>query len=107
MKLFRQLIKNYWNLEEGKSLIIPFHTPVWTTSLLPQQAKQEKPIKGKLTWVDFPVVAHTVGIHDVLEAWSDLVGPDESRWSVIAGDAVHKGWHRGSTPPLCLKVDIS
>lgn len=46
-----------------------------------------------LTRVDFPVAAHTIGIHNALEAGGEAVGPDERWRHVLAGDAVSNSTH--------------
>lgn len=46
-----------------------------------------------LTRVNFPVAAHTIGIHNALEAGGEAVGPDESWRHVLAGDAVSNSTH--------------
>lgn len=43
--------------------------------------------------VDFPVSAHTIGIHNALEAGGKAVGPDEGWRHVLAGDAVSDSTH--------------
>lgn len=43
--------------------------------------------------VDLLVAAHTVGIHNALEAGSEAVGADERRGHVLAGDAVSHSTH--------------
>jgi hypothetical protein len=46
-----------------------------------------------LTRVNFPVAAHTIGIHNALEAGGEAVGPDEGWRHVLAGDAVSDSTH--------------
>lgn len=46
-----------------------------------------------LTRVDFSVAAHTIGIHNALEAGGEAVGPDEGWRHVPAGYAVSNSTH--------------
>lgn len=46
-----------------------------------------------LTRVDFSVAAHTIGIHNALEAGGEAVGPDEGRRHILAGYAVSDSTH--------------
>ena len=46
-----------------------------------------------LTGVDLLVAAHTIGVHDALEAGREAVGTDERGGHVPAGDAVNHGAH--------------
>lgn len=65
---------------------------------------------SELTGVDLPVSAHSVGVHNILEARGELVGPYQRRWRVVSGDTVDKGRNRCSALPLkyqCQTVSIS
>ena len=46
---------------------------------------------GPPTWVHFSVRAHSIRVHDVLEARGELVGLDEGGRRVVARDTVDKG----------------
>lgn len=46
-----------------------------------------------LTRIDLLIAAHTVGVHDALEAGSKAVGADKRRGHVPAGDAVNHSAH--------------
>ena len=46
-----------------------------------------------LTGVDLLVAAHTIGVHDALEAGREAVGTDERGGHVPTGDAVNHGAH--------------
>lgn len=52
------------------------------------------------TWIDLPVVADAVGVHDVLEARRELVGLIEGRGSLLRLHPVENGRHRGAAPLL-------
>lgn len=64
----------------------------------------------ELTGVDLPVSAHSVGVHNILEARGELVGPNQRRWRVVSGDTIDKGRNRCSALPLkyqCQTVSTS
>lgn len=59
--------------------------------------------KGKcpqLTRVDFPIGAHSVGVHNVLEARGELVGPYQGGRRVGGWYTVHKRRDRRAAFPL-------
>lgn len=49
-----------------------------------------------LTGVNLPVTAHSIGIHNILEARGKFVGPDQGRGSAVGGNAVDEGRNRCS-----------
>lgn len=51
--------------------------------------------KDLLTWAYLAIVPHPVGLHDALEAWCELVCPQQGGRSVAARDAIDKGGHGG------------
>lgn len=65
---------------------------------------------SELTRVHLPVSAHSVGVHNILEAWGELVGPYQRRWRVVSGDTIDKGRNCCSALPLkyqCQTVSTS
>lgn len=50
-----------------------------------------------LTWAYLAVVPHPIRLHDTLKSRCELVGPQQSGWSVGAWDAIHEGRHGGIT----------
>lgn len=73
----------------------PNSYPPLSRFVLRQRIRELAPIEGAvdLTRVDFPVSAHTIGIHNALEAGGKAVGPDEGWRHVLAGDAVSDSTH--------------
>lgn len=57
-------------------------------------------VQTELTRVDLPVGAHSIGVHNILEARGELVGPDQGGRSVAGGDSVDKGRDGRSAFPL-------
>lgn len=60
-----------------------------------------------LTWAYLAIVSDPVSLHDALESRGELVGFQQGRWGVGAGDAVHKGRHGGIAFSLETKRDHS
>ena len=60
-----------------------------------------------VTWVDFPVVSDSVGVHDVLEAGGELVGLVEGGRSLFGQHPVQDGGHGGATPLLSITTNMA
>lgn len=61
----------------------------------------------ELTRVDLPVGSHSVGVHNVLEARGELVGPDQGGRRGVGGDAVDKGRDCRSTFTLKRPTSVA
>lgn len=56
-----------------------------------------------LTWVNLTVAAHSIGIHDALEAWGELVGLVIGGWGLLGLHSIEDGRHSGAALLLIVK----
>lgn len=59
-----------------------------------------------LTRVNLPVTAHSIRIHNVLEARGKFIGPYQGRGSVVGGDTIDKGRNCSSASSLKYQSQI-
>lgn len=59
-----------------------------------------------LTRVNLPVTAHSIGIHNILEARGKFVGPNQGRGSAVGGNTVDEGRNRRSAFSLKYQHQI-
>ena len=48
------------------------------------------------TWVNLPVAANSIRVHNVLEAWGELVGLVVGGWGLFGLHPVEDGRHSGA-----------
>lgn len=82
------------NCIKNKVLVLHFslaheHFIFWGPYLMMHTVTERQMIA--LTRVNLPVTAHSIGIHNILEARGKFVGPYQGRGSVVGGDTIDKG----------------
>lgn len=70
---------------------------------LPSFRAVQRKLWHMLTWVNLTVAADSIGIHNVLEAWGELVGLVIGGWGLLGLHPIKDGRHSGAALLLSVK----